>query len=49
MSTSFSSFQQAAKYICHNGAGYDQVDVDACAKRGITLTYAPDPVTEANS
>ena len=22
------------KYICHNGAGYDQVDVPACTKRG---------------
>ncbi|KAH8878806.1 2-hydroxyacid dehydrogenase UNK4.10 [Thozetella sp. PMI_491] len=39
----------SCKYICHNGAGYDQIDVNACAKRGITVTYAPDPVTEATA
>ena len=22
------------KYICHNGAGYDNIDVDSCTKRG---------------
>ena len=40
---------ESCKYICHNGAGYDQIDPDACAKRGIMLTYAPDPVTEATA
>lgn len=39
----------SCKHICHNGAGYDQIDVNACAKRGITVTYAPDPVTEATA
>ncbi|KAB8261363.1 D-isomer specific 2-hydroxyacid dehydrogenase [Aspergillus pseudonomiae] len=39
----------SCKHICHNGAGYDQIDVTACAKRGITVTYAPDPVTEATA
>lgn len=37
------------KYICHNGAGYDQIDVAACTARSITVTYAPDPVTEATA
>ncbi|KAI9926550.1 hypothetical protein MW887_004318 [Aspergillus wentii] len=37
------------KFICHNGAGYDQIDVDACTARGITVTYAPDPVTDATA
>lgn len=37
------------KYICHNGAGYDQIDVDACSARGIKVTYAPDPVTDATA
>ncbi|KIW41543.1 uncharacterized protein PV06_07092 [Exophiala oligosperma] len=37
------------KFICHNGAGYDQIDVDACAIRNITVTYAPDPVTNATA
>lgn len=40
---------RSCKFICHNGAGYDQIDTHACAKRGITLTYAPDPVTEATA
>jgi D-3-phosphoglycerate dehydrogenase len=22
------------KYICHNGAGYDNIDVEACSSRG---------------
>ncbi|KFA45458.1 hypothetical protein S40293_10160 [Stachybotrys chartarum IBT 40293] len=39
----------SCRFICHNGAGYDQIDPEACAKRGITLTYAPDAVTEATS
>ncbi|RSL51854.1 hypothetical protein CEP54_011203 [Fusarium duplospermum] len=37
------------KYICHTGAGYDQIDIDACTKRNITVTYAPDPVTDATA
>ncbi|KAH6653009.1 putative 2-hydroxyacid dehydrogenase [Truncatella angustata] len=40
---------ESCKYICHNGAGYDQIDHRACAQRGIILTYAPDPVTEATA
>ncbi|CCF38891.1 hypothetical protein CH063_09878 [Colletotrichum higginsianum] len=37
------------KFICHTGAGYDQIDVDACSRHGITVTYAPDPVTNATA
>jgi lactate dehydrogenase-like 2-hydroxyacid dehydrogenase len=25
---------EAVKYICHNGAGYDNIDADACTRRG---------------
>lgn len=25
------------KYICHNGAGYDNIDVAACTKKGTVL------------
>lgn len=39
----------SVKFICHNGAGYDQIDVDAASARGITVTYAPDPVTDATA
>lgn len=37
------------RFICHNGAGYDQIDVDACSKCNITVTNAPDPVTDATA
>lgn len=37
------------KYICHTGAGYDQIDVAACKARDIIVTYAPDPVTKATA
>ncbi|OQU94489.1 D-isomer specific 2-hydroxyacid dehydrogenase, NAD binding domain-containing protein [Cladophialophora immunda] len=37
------------KYICHNGAGYDQIDVEACKARNIIVTYAPTPVTNATA
>ena len=30
-----SFFPKSLKFICHNGAGYDQVDAAACAKRGM--------------
>jgi len=39
----------SCKYIFHNGAGYDNVDVEACAKRGTIITNAPEPVTEATA
>ncbi|KAI8317662.1 hypothetical protein K4K59_000016 [Colletotrichum sp. SAR11_240] len=44
-----SQLPPSLKYICHTGAGYDQIDVDACSKRKITVTYAPDPVTNATA
>ncbi|KAL2877064.1 hypothetical protein SGCOL_007685 [Colletotrichum sp. CLE4] len=37
------------KYICHTGAGYDQIDIDACTRRNIFVTFAPDPVTNATA
>ncbi|RAK90120.1 2-hydroxyacid dehydrogenase [Aspergillus costaricaensis CBS 115574] len=39
----------SCKYIFHNGAGYDPIDTEACAKRGIIVTNAPDPVTDATA
>ncbi len=29
-----SHYPDSLKFICHNGAGYDQIDDVACAKRG---------------
>ncbi|KAH8727621.1 glyoxylate/hydroxypyruvate reductase [Phaeosphaeriaceae sp. PMI808] len=37
------------KFICHNGAGYDQIDVHACSKRGITLSNTPDIVNDSTA
>ena len=37
-----SHYPDSLKYICHNGAGYDQVDVKACTKRGIMPTELAD-------
>ncbi|PWY80856.1 hypothetical protein BO94DRAFT_602257 [Aspergillus sclerotioniger CBS 115572] len=37
------------KYICHNGAGYDPIDTKACDDKGIIVTNAPDPVTDATA
>ncbi|KAJ6114509.1 hypothetical protein N7486_000287 [Penicillium sp. IBT 16267x] len=43
------SLPSSCKYICHNGAGYDPIDTAACAKKGIIVTNAPDPVTDATA
>jgi len=37
------------KFICHNGAGYDQIDVKACAKRGIKLSNTPGVVNDSTA
>jgi lactate dehydrogenase-like 2-hydroxyacid dehydrogenase len=29
-----SHYPESLKFICHNGAGYDQVDAEACARKG---------------
>jgi glyoxylate reductase len=31
---------KSLKYICHNGAGYDNVDVDALNQKGMSLVDA---------
>ncbi|KAL8951467.1 MAG: hypothetical protein Q9222_002568 [Ikaeria aurantiellina] len=35
---------QSLKFISHNGAGYDQIDAEACAKRGISVSNTPGAV-----
>lgn len=37
------------KYIAHNGAGYDNVDVDACTRRGIAVSSTPGAVDDATA
>ncbi|KAF2019767.1 hypothetical protein BU24DRAFT_419391 [Aaosphaeria arxii CBS 175.79] len=37
------------KYICHNGAGYDNIDIPACTKRGISVSSTPVAVNDATA
>lgn len=37
------------KYICHNGAGYDNIDIPACTKRGIAVSSTPVAVNDATA
>ncbi|WVO12898.1 hypothetical protein L204_100506 [Cryptococcus depauperatus] len=39
----------SVKYICHNGAGYDQIDIDACTARGIQVSHTPQAVDDATA
>jgi len=40
---------QSLKYICHNGAGYDNIDVAACSSRGIDVSSTPVAVNNATA
>jgi len=40
---------KSLKYICHNGAGYDNIDVDACTQRGIKISSTPIAVDNATA
>ncbi|ANB11147.1 Gor1p [Sugiyamaella lignohabitans] len=44
-----SHFPPSLKYICHNGAGYDLVQVEYLTKRGIQLSNTPDAVANATA
>ncbi|MBC7834322.1 MAG: D-glycerate dehydrogenase [Phycisphaerales bacterium] len=35
--------------VCNFAVGYDNIDVKACAKRGVTVTNTPDAVTEGTA
>lgn len=37
------------KFICHNGAGYDNIDVQACTERGISVSSTPIAVDGATA
>ncbi|KAG6855987.1 hypothetical protein H0H87_008667 [Tephrocybe sp. NHM501043] len=42
-------FSTSVKWIAHNGAGYDPVDVHACIARGIYLSNTPGAVDDATA
>jgi glyoxylate reductase len=46
-----SALPQTWRYLCHVGAGYDAIDVHACAARSPTLLVSnvPDPVNDATA
>ncbi|KAG6381915.1 hypothetical protein JVT61DRAFT_536 [Boletus reticuloceps] len=37
------------KWIAHNGAGYDQIDVSECATQGITVSNTPGAIDDATA
>ncbi|PYH86112.1 glyoxylate/hydroxypyruvate reductase [Aspergillus uvarum CBS 121591] len=40
---------KSLKYICHNGAGYDNVDVKGCTEKGIAVSSTPVAVNNATA
>lgn len=40
---------KSLKFICHNGAGYDNIDIPACTKRGILVSSTPIAVDDATA
>ncbi|KAL1955079.1 hypothetical protein VTO42DRAFT_9068 [Malbranchea cinnamomea] len=39
----------SVRFICHNGAGYDNIDISACSKRGILVSSTPIAVNNATA
>ncbi|OJJ34999.1 hypothetical protein ASPWEDRAFT_40137 [Aspergillus wentii DTO 134E9] len=37
------------KYICHNGAGYDNIDISGCSQKGISVSSTPVAVNNATA
>ena len=44
-----SALPPSLRFICHNGAGYDQVDIPACTARGIHVSNTPTAVDDATA
>ncbi|KAJ5682652.1 hypothetical protein N7462_005817 [Penicillium macrosclerotiorum] len=40
---------QSVRYICHNGAGYDNIDVATCSQRNIAVSSTPVAVNNATA
>jgi glyoxylate reductase len=40
---------ESLKFICHNGAGYNNIDIAACTKRGISVSSTPIAVDDATA
>lgn len=44
-----SKLPASLRYICHNGAGYDNIDVGAATRRGIQVSSTPRAVDNATA
>ncbi|KAG0134691.1 hypothetical protein HOY82DRAFT_206242 [Tuber indicum] len=44
-----SQLPSSVKFICHNGAGYDQIDIEPCTARGILVAHTPGAVNNATA
>ncbi|KAJ6116987.1 2-hydroxyacid dehydrogenase [Penicillium capsulatum] len=40
---------ESVRYICHNGAGYDNLDITTCSKRNIAVSSTPVAVNNATA
>ncbi|KAM0432236.1 hypothetical protein ACHAPT_004774 [Fusarium lateritium] len=40
---------ESVRFICHTGAGYDQIDVAACSKREIQVSNVPEAVNNSTA
>ena len=40
---------KSLKFICHNGAGYNNLDVATCSKKGISVSSTPIAVNDATA
>lgn len=43
------SLPQSLKFINHNGAGYDNIDIAACTAKGVEVSSTPIAVNEATA
>ncbi|ROT41164.1 D-isomer specific 2-hydroxyacid dehydrogenase [Sodiomyces alkalinus F11] len=43
------SLPPSVKFVCHHGAGYDSIDVQACTKQGISVSNVPTAVDDATA
>ncbi|KAJ4305025.1 glyoxylate reductase [Kalmusia sp. IMI 367209] len=44
-----STLPKSVKFICHNGAGYDNIDVQSCTEKGIMVSNCPGVVDDATA
>lgn len=44
-----SALPKSLKFICHNGAGYNNIDIEACTRKGIQVSSTPIAVNDATA